>query len=89
MVEMSFWSFYYDISAETAYKRLLEWRECLRKEGLRTKMNVTFSAGIASFPVNGISKEEILVYADEALYCAKKSGRDKVIVYNDEGCFNE
>ena len=40
---------------------------------------VTISAGVASFPDDGKSAEELLAAADEMLYQAKAGGRNKVI----------
>ncbi len=74
----------YDTSVEIACKRAIEWKEALAKVKIDSSGNefsVTFSAGIASFPLHGSTTEEILVNADDALYRAKKDGRDKVAIY--------
>jgi diguanylate cyclase (GGDEF)-like protein len=39
---------------------------------------VTISAGIAEFPANGITRDDIVRAADAALYKAKQSGRNQV-----------
>ncbi|MDD5258948.1 MAG: diguanylate cyclase [bacterium] len=39
---------------------------------------VTFSAGVASFPTNGRTTNELLEAVDKALYLAKNSGRNKI-----------
>jgi diguanylate cyclase (GGDEF)-like protein len=39
---------------------------------------VTISAGIASFPDHGTSREELIRAADTALYAAKQAGRNRV-----------
>ena len=41
---------------------------------------VTVSIGIASYPQQGDSPEQLLRRADRALYIAKKNGRDQVRV---------
>ncbi len=41
---------------------------------------VTVSIGVALFPENGRSPEDLLKQADRALYEAKKSGRDRVVL---------
>ena len=40
----------------------------------------TISIGVAAFPKNGLTGDEILKSADKALYRAKNEGRDRVIV---------
>ncbi len=44
----------------------------------RQKTYVTVSIGVASFPVDARSKEDLIYKADEALYQAKETGRNKV-----------
>jgi diguanylate cyclase (GGDEF)-like protein len=39
---------------------------------------MTVSIGVAEFPLNGDSPEQVIAAADEALYEAKREGRDKV-----------
>ncbi len=48
------------------------------EEGLKPVLH--FSAGIASFPLNGKGLEEIINVADRALYQAKSGGRNRIIV---------
>ncbi|SET13682.1 sensor domain-containing diguanylate cyclase [Paenibacillus sp. NFR01] len=43
-------------------------------------MRVTSSLGIAHYPTQGETWEELLGQADEALYIAKRSGRNKTVV---------
>ena len=40
---------------------------------------MTFSAGVATF-VDGDDESSLLKRADQALYVAKRTGRDKVVV---------
>jgi diguanylate cyclase (GGDEF)-like protein len=42
------------------------------------KVSVTISIGVADRTANGQTPDEVLKAADEALYAAKKSGRNKV-----------
>lgn len=42
-------------------------------------INVTVSMGVATFPTDATSEEKLLSLADQALYSAKKSGRNRVI----------
>jgi diguanylate cyclase (GGDEF)-like protein len=41
---------------------------------------VSLSLGVAAFPEHGSTMQEILQAADQALYCAKEEGRDRVVV---------
>ncbi len=43
-------------------------------------VNLTVSIGIASFPVNGKTVDELLKKADSAMYQAKKSGKNTVAI---------
>lgn len=40
---------------------------------------VTISAGVAEFPLQGGTRDELVRAADEALYAAKQSGRNRVV----------
>ena len=40
---------------------------------------VTISAGVAEFPIQGSTRDELVKSADEALYAAKQSGRNRVV----------
>jgi diguanylate cyclase (GGDEF)-like protein len=48
---------------------------------LGTDGKVTVSMGISSFPEQATNSAELFERADQALYFAKESGRDRVIVY--------
>lgn len=71
-------------SLELAIKRAEDINQTTRdleiKHGAQT-IQITVSIGIAIMPRHGDIPEEILQKADEALYAAKKSGRDKFVVY--------
>jgi diguanylate cyclase (GGDEF)-like protein len=43
-------------------------------------MAVTVSVGVAEYPRHGTTPEELLRGADVALYAAKDSGRDAVVM---------
>ena len=57
-------------------------KKILAKEVIlrRQKTHVSVSIGVAAFPTDARSKEELIMKADEALYKAKESGRNKVCV---------
>ena len=48
--------------------------------GGNVPVNFTLSLGVATFPENGSLSADILRAADDALYCAKREGRNRVIV---------
>ncbi|MBZ5521087.1 MAG: sensor domain-containing diguanylate cyclase [Acidobacteriia bacterium] len=40
---------------------------------------VTISCGVADYPVQGTSRDEVMAAADSALFCAKRTGRNRVV----------
>ncbi|MBK7363131.1 MAG: GGDEF domain-containing protein [Micavibrio sp.] len=54
-------------------------RKCLIKG---TQVNLTFSGGVASFPIDGDTIEAVLDCADKALYEAKRLGRNRITVFS-------
>ncbi len=48
------------------------------------EIKVTASFGVAAYPQHGSNADEVLVHADEALYCAKQQGRNQVVVYTSK-----
>jgi len=44
--------------------------------------SITASIGISNYPVNALSKEDLIRIADQALYVAKNGGRDRVAYFN-------
>lgn len=47
-------------------------------------MQKTMSIGISKFPVDGDSIWKCIKFADTALYKAKTTGRNKIVVYAQE-----
>jgi diguanylate cyclase (GGDEF)-like protein len=45
---------------------------------------VTVSAGLATFPVQGVGRDELIRLADSALYWAKEHGKNRVRAYRPE-----
>jgi two-component system, cell cycle response regulator len=73
-------------SSEVAARRSEQIRQAVRlatvaSEGKRLE-SLTVSVGIACFPEHGTGAETLLAAADQALYRAKREGRDRVIVYD-------
>lgn len=62
--------------------------ERLRKKLAEFKVDdlpqLTVSLGIASYPEDGKDVEGLIKKADAALYAAKQSGRNKVVIYDDD-----
>jgi len=44
--------------------------------------SVTASIGVSNYPMNALTKEDLIRVADQALYIAKKGGRDRVAYFN-------
>ncbi len=58
-------------------------RRCIAEEPIETSqgfLNVTISVGLAVLQDNARTMEELLKYADQALYQAKETGRNRVCV---------
>lgn len=47
------------------------------------KISITMSFGLASYPVDGDNKADLIDRADQALYCAKESGRNRTVAWSE------
>jgi len=63
------------VQSAQEFRKKVETREIILR---REKTKVTVSIGVASFPKDAASKDELIYKADEALYKAKETGRNKV-----------
>ncbi len=72
-------------SAMEAAERIRSGIEKIKLEYQNKKLEITTSVGVAFFDANVDAKKNSLLIerADKALYVCKKSGRNKVILYND------
>jgi len=74
-----------DADTEGAQKCVESIRESVKHLSIsnrgQTIGTITVSAGIATFPAHSDNAEDLLHAADEALYRAKKAGRDCISVY--------
>jgi diguanylate cyclase (GGDEF)-like protein len=64
-----------------SYGRVENWRQDFSETAIpydNLRFSATFSAGVATFPEHGLTGEEILQAADEALYRSKNGGRNRV-----------
>jgi len=67
---------------EAAAERAEAWRAGIEGETMvygEDAMSVTVSIGVAAFPCDGDTREALVKSADEALYVAKRSGRNRVV----------
>lgn len=53
------------------------------------KINVTMSFGVASYPEDVSEMDELIKSADDSVYVAKKSGRNKVVLYDSKSRLDE
>ena len=70
-----------DCSKEEALKRAEDFRQEVEGTDIslrREKTHITISIGVASFPSDAQIKEELIHKADQALYQAKRQGRNQV-----------
>lgn len=72
--------------AETIAERMrLEVENCFKNDiSLSKDLQLTISLGIATFPIDSKNKNDLIKKADQALYQAKKQGKNKVSVFSPE-----
>lgn len=74
-----------NIMLDTARERAEQWRanfEALRlSHADREMLRATLSVGLALFPLHAASATALLSNADQALYAAKRAGRNQVMVW--------
>jgi diguanylate cyclase (GGDEF)-like protein len=58
-------------------------RETLERHFAGSAVGVTASFGVATFPADGTTADELMRHADEALYVAKARGRNRVVSFGD------
>lgn len=70
----------YDCSKEEAMQRLNSLRTSFSRQDFGVDHPVTFSAGIALYPGDGAVLGQLCRFADNALYAAKRQGKDRVLL---------
>jgi len=74
-----------EVDTEGTFKCVESIREAIKHLSLhnrgQTLGTITVSAGIATYPAHAENSEDLIRAADEALYQAKKAGRDRIFVY--------
>ncbi len=77
-----------DMDLDSARERAEKLQEQVRNLQVRyrgeTLRRITLSIGVAGFPQHGTSASQIVTTADRALYKAKASGRDRVIIAGED-----
>ncbi len=74
-----------NIAKRTAYERAKKLRRCLNALKIPYEhhiLTMTISMGIACYPTNGETRQILLRAADQAMYAAKKAGRDHILTYD-------
>ncbi len=69
-----------DMDIEVASKRAEVLRSKVEQYILPIAGGITVSVGVATFPRHGNTLEKVIEKADEALYKAKKAGRNRVVI---------
>lgn len=82
-----FMIFFEHVASEEDLRRIMatiskhiSWAFNNTKEGL----TVTTSSGIAKFPDNGVTYEDLFKVADHCVYIAKAKGKNRMIIYDKE-----
>ncbi len=76
-----------NIKAEAAFQITERWRMSFMGSTLlldHIGAKATISCGIAEFPAHGNTEKELISLADEALYHAKQTGRNRTVIWQNE-----
>jgi diguanylate cyclase (GGDEF)-like protein len=68
---------------DDAYRVAERIRKTIESQTSSRAMPITASLGIASWPIDGVMKEEVIGRADAALYRAKQAGRNRTCLSSD------
>ncbi|MBI4284417.1 MAG: diguanylate cyclase [Chloroflexi bacterium] len=68
---------------ENAYVVAERIRKTIEKRARPGMVTVTASLGIASWPMDGVTKEQVIARADTALYLAKRKGRNNTCLSSE------
>lgn len=71
---------------ENGFNRVEEWRKAMEEIRIQhegQELQITFTAGIATYPTHGQTLEEVIKAADDALYRAKDKGRNYIMTPNE------
>jgi diguanylate cyclase (GGDEF)-like protein len=76
-----------DLETETILARLEKLRAAIAEHRFIFKkktVRITLSMGLATFPWDGHSVEALVTAADEALFSAKRQGKNQIVMYAQE-----
>jgi len=76
-----------NVAENVAFERAEKLRESVFSKPIiheNEKVSASVSIGIAMFPAHGSSGEVLLQKADQALYAAKRLGKNKVLAYTED-----
>lgn len=59
-------------------------RQDISSEPIENIGRITVSLGVATYPEHATNKDSLIISADSAMYHAKRNGKNRTIVYNDE-----
>lgn len=71
------------IVAERIRQKIAAYPFVVKPQG-KERVHITLSVGICTFPDNGRTTENLIAFADLALYEAKKKGKNKTVVYEEK-----
>src|SRR5690606_28035632 len=69
---------------ETAVQIADRLRQCVEKTDIPPVGHITISLGVAHYPEHAADLDGVLKAADEALYQAKKTGRNRVVMRGEQ-----
>ena len=68
-----------------AFETCEKFREKIQKSSLLGNgLEVTISIGISQYPIHSNSSDNLIKMADEALYVAKNTGKNRTVIWNNE-----
>lgn len=76
----------HNTTLESGFKRVEQWRKTMEKIRVQygdQELQITFTAGVATYPTHGQTLEEVIKAADDALYLAKNKGRNYIMTPNE------
>lgn len=72
------------LKVEDAYHMAEHLRKIVEAKNSPCGRPITFSAGVASYPEHANNSKDLIISADNALYKAKQTGRNRVLISHNE-----